>query len=350
MHFDVFVTTSGSVILRFVSVILLVLAAALSAGWLAMQREDIPYNVLENRYASQDSQFMTLSDGLMVHYVDEGPKDAPAIILFHGLGSSVETWRAWRADFSTDYRVISVDLPGHGLTRSPNLPELPISYLSGFVAEVCGKLDLNDAVLVGSSLGGHAVWHHAVNSDDEIAGLVLIAAAGLPPGDGENAGKPFVYTLAGQGWLRPFIQNLDPEPFIRNGMEGAFSDQTLATDELIDLYSDLSRAPGHREALLKYASRPRDTAQEDEARLLSLDVPVLILQGRDDQIIPSSDAERFANLIPNADLVSYPGIGHLPQEEAVEVSLADMRAFLDDVFPAEEPLQIDDDLAAVEQN
>ena len=350
MHFDVFVTTSGSVILRLVSVILLVLAAALSAGWLAMQRENISYNVLENRYANHDSQFMTLSDGLIVHYVDEGPKDAPAIILFHGLGSSVETWRAWRADLSTDYRVISVDLPGHGLTRAPDRPTLPISYLSGFVAEVRDKLALNEAVLVGSSLGGHAVWHHAVNSDDEIAGLVLIAAAGLPPGDDENADKPLAYALAGQGWLRPFIQNLDPEPFIRNGMEGAFSDQTLATDELIDLYSDLSRAPGHREALLKYASRPRDTANEDETRLVALDVPVLILQGRDDQIIPSSDAERFADLIPDAELIIYPGIGHLPQEEAAEASLADMRAFLDGVFPAKEPLQIDDELTAVEQD
>lgn len=326
-------TASGIVMLRRAIISLLLLAAALSAGWLAVQREPIAYDVLENRYAALDSRFLTLSDGLVVHYVDEGPKNAPVVLMVHGLASSVDTWSAWAEDLKEDYRVIRVDLPGHGLTRSPELGEIPISYLSAFLDEFATQLGLNDFVLIGSSLGGHAAWHYALQNADALNGLVLIAAAGLPDSPDEISKKPLTFQLIRHPLFMPVLSGMNPESLVKNGLNGAYAQPEIVTQDQIDRYTDLALAPGHRKTLLQLASRPRDTELDDQESLKSLDLPVLILQGDADIITPPEHSERLSQLISGAELIMYPGIGHLPHEEAADQSLSDLRGFLERLSP-----------------
>jgi len=85
----------------------LTIVAVLAAGWLALRRADIPYDTLETIYALPDSQFMTLEDGLKVHFTDTGPQDRSAIVLVHGFSASLHTWQAWKDNLETDYRVIT---------------------------------------------------------------------------------------------------------------------------------------------------------------------------------------------------------------------------------------------------
>src|SRR5688572_11006361 len=102
--------------MRRLTLVSLLVAALGLAGCLA---RDIPYETLEARYASRASRYADLPGGLRVHYRDEGPRDAPAIILIHGFSASLHAWEPWRDRLADRYRIVTLDLPGHGLTRAP---------------------------------------------------------------------------------------------------------------------------------------------------------------------------------------------------------------------------------------
>jgi alpha-beta hydrolase superfamily lysophospholipase len=87
-------------------------AAGLLSGCVA----DLPAKTVEARYATPASQFMTLKDGSRIHYRDEGPREAPALVLLHGSNDALFTWDGWAGELSKTYRVIRFDFPGHGLT------------------------------------------------------------------------------------------------------------------------------------------------------------------------------------------------------------------------------------------
>lgn len=323
---------------RKVSVVVLVLCAALAAGWLAMRRADIPYAELEPEYVSEASQFLTLPNGLKVHFKDEGPEGAPAILLLHGFASSLDTWDGWADSLTDDYRVVRVDLPGHGLTRVLQTTNLTTGGMVRFVSDMAGQLELEEFVLAGSSMGGHVAWEYAVEHPEALSGLVLVDAAGLPDGIGIEHERPALFDTLSNPMVAPFLRSLNPRPFVKSGMESAFSDQSFVTDDLIDQYADYSRAPGHRGALIELASRDDLTNEEAEEQLSALSLPVLVMHGADDQIVPLAHSETFIEFIPNAELIVYDGIGHLPQEEAMAASVSDLRAFLDGVFAeAENP-------------
>ena len=97
---------------RRVIAVFLTLVAILAAGWLALRRGDIPYDTLELAYSVPNSEFVTLDNGMKLHFTDTGPRDHPVIVLVHGFSASLHTWEAWKEDLEDDYRVITLDLPG----------------------------------------------------------------------------------------------------------------------------------------------------------------------------------------------------------------------------------------------
>ncbi|MFM8377192.1 MAG: alpha/beta fold hydrolase, partial [Phenylobacterium sp.] len=90
---------------------LAVLAAALLAATLAGCARDIPYETLKAKYANPASKFTTLSNGVTVHYRDQGRPDGPPLVLVHGFSANVDTWEPWVARLGDTYRVVSLDLP-----------------------------------------------------------------------------------------------------------------------------------------------------------------------------------------------------------------------------------------------
>ncbi len=93
---------------------------------------------------------------------------------------------------------------------------------------------------------------------------------------------------------------------------------------MIDRYFELARAPGHRAILFTIGQDGAPTAA-----LTSIVTPTLILWGEEDALIPVSDARRFADVIPNMDLVTFPNVGHIPMEEAPDESAAATAQFLE---------------------
>src|SRR5262245_5628152 len=101
------------------AVILALLALVLVIGFFALRRPDIPYETLEARYAAPTSHYVDLPGGLRAHYRDDGDPQKPLVLLVHGFGDSFLSWEGWIDVLKVDFHVVTVDLPGHGLTRAP---------------------------------------------------------------------------------------------------------------------------------------------------------------------------------------------------------------------------------------
>lgn len=298
--------------------LILVLA---TLGWLLLQRPDIPYATLQARYGYPDSQFMDLPGGVRVHYRDVGPRDAPAIVLVHGFAASTHAWDGWVRALSGDYRVVVLDLPGHGLTLTADGYLVRPDGFETVVDDLTHRLDLTRFTLGGNSMGGEVAWTYALDHPDRVERLVLVDAAGWPT-PGRGGGMIFKFLNHPVG--RRVLKDIEIRPLMAQALRSAYLDPRLVTPALVDRYVDLARAPGHREILL--GPRPHRTASAED--LSRIHVPTLVMFGQDDRLIPSADAEKFHKAIPAATLVLYPGVGHLPMEQIPERSAADLKAWL----------------------
>lgn len=307
-------------------VILAILAVVVVAAWLKLRGPDIPYETLEAKYAGADSHFVDLPGGYHVHYREDGDPGLPLLVLLHGFADSFTTWDGWVRELKPQFHIISVDFPGHGLTRAPEGSSLSGDALADFVDAFAAKLALPKFAVAGNSMGGGAAWELAVRHPDRVSALILVDAAGFandkPPGDEPLAFKILRYRLG-----RKLLSKIDNRPLIDQGLKTDVFDKAVITPSLVDRFAEFQRAPGHREILMgiNMGSRPAvSTAQ----LLSSIAVPTLILWGESDPLIEPKAAKKFAAAIPGSKLITYPHVGHLPQIEIPQRSAADVSAFL----------------------
>ncbi|NBC20073.1 MAG: alpha/beta fold hydrolase [Alphaproteobacteria bacterium] len=314
--------------LRRLLAILLTLVAILAAGWLALRRPDIPFDTLEVAYANADSQFAVAGEHERIHYRVHGPPDAPALVLVHGFSASLHTWTPWVRRLESDYRIVTLDLPGHGLTRGFDPDEAGVDLFIESIHTIADTAGLETFTLAGSSMGGHAAWNYALEHPERLDGLVLIAASGWPRSQEEKQSRPLIFRLLENRFARAILRDLDMSSMIRSGLEDSFADPSRVTDAMVERYSALSRAPGHRETLLRLSTAStREPARQEQ--LARLDLPVLVMQGDRDNLVPPRHGQEFAGAIPDAELAWYENVGHLPHEEIPRRSAADLKGFLE---------------------
>jgi pimeloyl-ACP methyl ester carboxylesterase len=311
--------------LKALGIILGTLLVLLAAAWLMLRGPDIPYQTLEAKYTDDSSRFVDLPGGFHVHYQDDGEAGKPLLVLLHGFGDSYTSWEGWVSVLESRFHLISVDFPGHGLTRAPAGYRLSGAGLADFVDEFAARLDLPKFAVAGNSMGGGAAWQLAVRHPQRISALILVDAAGFPndkpPGKVPVAFKLLQYPLG-----RAFLRNIDNRPFISTGLKIDVVDKTLITPALVDRWAEFQRAPGHRAILMSVNVGAMENASA--AVLSGISVPTLILHGESDVLIEPASAAKFAAAIPGAKLVTYPRVGHLPQIEIPQRSAADVAEFL----------------------
>ena len=171
--------------LKVTVIVVVVLVVGLAAVWLKLRGPDIPYETLESRYAGRDSHFVDLPDGIRAHYTlaedtSVGGATPPLLVLLHGYGDSFTTWEGWVRELGPRYRIISVDFPGHGLTRAPEGYVLNGDRLVAFVDDFATRLALPKFALAGNSMGGLVAWQFAARHPERINALILLDAAGFP--------------------------------------------------------------------------------------------------------------------------------------------------------------------------
>jgi pyruvate dehydrogenase E2 component (dihydrolipoamide acetyltransferase) len=270
--------------------------------------------------AAPRAEQVALADGSHVYALLAGPADAPETIVFlHGLGGSQTTWSTVLGAFAETYRVVALDLPGHGASDkpSPETADYSIPALANAVGEVIEKLELFPAVIVGHSLGGAAALQLALDRPKLVRGLVLVNSAGL-----------------GSEISQELIDRIAAEPSreqARGLLELYFQDRRFILERGVDEMHAARTAPGADAATKAIAAAAFPNATQEANfldRLGELEVPVLLIWGERDRVIPAAHAVAAATALPTAWLEIMAGVGHVPQVEAAPAFAAVVNRWL----------------------
>lgn len=304
----------------------LVAGLALAGATAGCATREIPFAELRQTYGLPASRTFEPSPGVRVHYTDEGNREGRTLILVHGFAASVHAWRPWIERLSPDYRLVAIDLPGHGLTETPDNYRATLEGNAALVDALADQIGVQTFVLAGNSMGGAVSLAYAMAHPARLDGLVLVDAAGWPGDDGKRGGPPFFVGLVNNAVGHWFIKLFDPRLFATGGLKSAYHDEALVTDAVVDRYVDLALAKGHRDVLLTQRSQPgKPWTPVDFHAIL---IPALVMAGEEDALIPADDSRAIAAAIPGAKLAIYPDGGHLPMEQLPDETVKDLRAFL----------------------
>jgi pimeloyl-ACP methyl ester carboxylesterase len=281
---------------------------------------------MRTKYASTTSQFLTLQPGLTVHVRDEGKRDGEPLVLIHGSNASLHTWEPWVARLGGQYRIISLDLPGHGLTgRHPGgVYDYPVFVET--VAGVMDRLGIKRAAIAGNSMGGGTAWMFALAHPDRTAALILVDAAGAPEWQARKA--PIGFRLARMPGARSLMKWIAPRSMFESSLKTTLYDPAHVTPTMIDRYWELNRYPGNREATMRRFALAHNNHPASREQLAAIKAPTLILWGQEDNLIPVASARWFQQAMPGSRLIIYPHVGHVPMEEVADQSAKDVAAFL----------------------
>jgi pimeloyl-ACP methyl ester carboxylesterase len=286
---------------------------------LSQYHADIPLEELKPTYAPAPSKFMMM-DGATVHYRDEG-KGYP-VVLIHGMSSSLHTWQGWTEILSKQYRVIRMDLPGFGLTGPTTDNIYTVPYYESFISRFLDSLGVKECYMVGNSLGGLITWNYALHHPQQVQKIVLLDAAGYP-----IKNPPFVLGLAKNKLIAATMRYITPRFIVAESMKQVYGDASKVTDSVTDRYFDLALRAGNRAAFIAFA-RGANLRHLDTLPIQEIKTPTLIEWGEKDRWIPVDAAHKFKRDIKGAQLVTYPGVGHIPMEEIPKQSCEDAMRFL----------------------
>jgi pimeloyl-ACP methyl ester carboxylesterase len=270
--------------------------------------------------------------GTRIRYHETGPATAPPVVMLHGIGRSLEDWSLQHDRLSGEHRVISVDMPGFGLSQ-----RMPASTTLGTLADgVWATLDAlgesRPAHLMGNSLGGAVAMQMLVDEPDRVATLTLANSAGF--------GKEVTFALrmlAVPGVGRPLLRRIDPRA-ARRIERSLFADRALVTDERIALALKIARQPDFTAVYLEIAKAlggfrgiaPR-WRSELLRRVAEQPRPTLLVWGERDLILPSAHLATARAALPHAQSHMFADTGHMPQIERPDEFAALVRPLLSQV-------------------
>lgn len=306
-------------------------AASLVALVVAFWAPSRPAESLKARWAPLPSTFLAI-DGMQVHLRDEGPRGDPVpILLLHGTSDSLHTWDGWVPPLvQSGRRVIRVDLPGFGLTGPFPAGDHPIAAYPIFLTHLLDALDVRRVAVAGNSFGGQVAMELALAEPGRVQSLVLVDALAYP----RNADQvPIGFVVASLPVLNRAMDYVLPRPLVAGSVRSVHGDPTRVTPALVDRHYELALREGNRAALRDRLADLPDEAYA--ARVRRLRLPVLLLWGGKDRLIPAATAQRFLHDIRGSRLVTFPELGHVPQQEDPLASVAPVLGFLAEVAAAE---------------
>lgn len=303
---------------------LLTLLMVAVVAFFAFRVPDTDPGEMRAKYGAAPSQFLALPGGREIHYRDEGPRDAPVIVLLHGSNSDLHTWDAWTDLLKDDYRILRFDQRGHGLTGPAPDGDYSGAAFGRDIDVLTDALGIETFTLGGNSMGGGIALRYALDKPWRLEALVLIDAAGAPV-ENEGGGN-LAFTLARMPVVGSIANQLLPRSMVAKSLSQSVANQDVVTDAAIDRYWELARYPGNRSATLERFSTPRTAFEARE--LARLRVPTLVIWGKEDSLLPYEGAQWFDTHLPRSTLVAYEGVGHLPMEETAERSATDLAIWL----------------------
>ncbi len=272
---------------------------------------------------------ITTSDGTEIFYKDWGPKDATPIVFHHGWPLSADDWDNQMLFFlHKGYRVIAHDRRGHGRS-SQTWEGNEMDTYAADVAALVKALDLKGAIHIGHSTGGGEVAHYVARAEPgRVAKAVLIGA--VPPVMVQKEGNPEGLPIeVFDGFREALVANraqfyidVPAGPFYGFNRDGAKVSQGL-----IDNWwrqGMMGGAKAHYDCIKAFSET--DFTED----LKAIDIPVLVMHGTDDQIVPYHDsAPKSVALLRNGTLKTYEGLPHGLCATHPDVVNPDLLAFIE---------------------
>ncbi len=244
-------------------------------------------------------------------YLELGRRDAPCVVFLHGFGADLLTWQLCLVPLAARYRVIAVDLPGHGRT-SPDVGDASLGFLTRWLDETFDVLDVRDAHIVGHSMGAKVALAFALAHAERVASLALISPAGL--------GGDFHHDR-----LDAFLGDPDQAAGLAQYLLGPKGEGLIAgLGQSLRQAADPVRVAALRK-LMGQSMAYRLGQSPDGFDWSKIRVPLTILWGDHDRLIPMPEARR---LPPRTPVHLIEGAGHLPHMEASGAVVSHLKEFL----------------------
>ena len=284
----------------------------------------------EQALADPDSQFMDIN-AVTVHYKEMGQGDT-TFILLHGFGASLFSWHAVMQPLAEQGRVIAYDRPAFGLTERP-MPgewtgESPYSMDANveLLLGLMDSLNVEQAILVGNSAGGSVSVAFALKYPERVQALILV-----DPALGDYGGRL-------PAWIRPLMASPQLRrvgPLLVRSIADSGNDTirlawhnpSLITPETFEGYRKPLQTYNWDRALYEFTIAARTL----DLKLAELKMPVIVIAGDDDRIIPTENSVQASKDIPGSQLVIVPACGHVPHEECPAVFMEAVTGFLENL-------------------
>jgi pimeloyl-ACP methyl ester carboxylesterase len=249
--------------------------------------------------------------GSRVNYVEMG--EGPPMVFVHGLSGAWQNWLEQIPHFSRSHRVVAVDLPGFGASPMPPW-KITIPAYGRFLRDFCERLGIERCALVGNSMGGFIATEVAISDPERVDKLVLVSAAGITWARARRepaamigrvgmAAAPLALRFQKSGIKRPGLR--------KRAFQGVFFDpNSLRREMLWENFAPAMTSPGYFDAITNLVG------YDIRDRLEEIEVPTLIVWGRNDRVVPVPAALSYKKRIgDNAQLEIFDHCGHVPQIE-----------------------------------
>ena len=268
----------------------------------------IPDSGEDDTEESIPQYLFTEVDGLRVRYADRGSGDS-VVLLLHGFGGDLDNWLFNLDALTEKHRVLALDLPGHGQSVKTNV-DPSLSGMATFVRKFLDVLSVSSVHVVGHSMGGAIAMQLASDSPETVKSLGLICSAGLGPDINSD-------------YLRGFVEAQSQQE-LKLVLEQLFADESLVNLQLVNDLLNYKRIDGV-EATLNALSETLISAGEQTFltdNIVASGIPVLVIWGKQDRIIPVSHAQNFSAAGGYCvEVEIFDSAGHMVQmEKAYEVN------------------------------
>jgi pimeloyl-ACP methyl ester carboxylesterase len=277
------------------------------------------------RRASDLDQVEIEADGMTIssYLIGRGKP----LVLLHGMGASKISWVPFLTPLSETHRLIVPDLPGHGESDKPPADYSP-RFFARVVRHLLDQVGVEQAVIVGNSMGGRIGLELALRSSNRVRALVLLCAAA--PGLRWRYLMGFVRVLPSEFGSIPFPLR---ERWMERVLHGLFARPEEVGDEAIAIAArEFIRVYREPRARVAFLSALRHVVTEPKepfwASLRRVKQPALVVVGEEDRLVPARLGIRLAHALPHSELVLLPKVGHVPQFEGTQQTLEAVKAFV----------------------
>lgn len=273
----------------------------------------------ERSGAGLEASSVRVSEMTIAYLSNVEPVDGETIVLVHGFGANKDNWTWLARELTNDFNVYAIDLPGHG--DSSKALDLGYRFEDqvGHVSKILSALEIDEAHMMGNSMGGAITALYAATYPEQVRSAVLFDPAGIFEHDSElvdlvmDGDNPLIPAKEGD-FKRLIDFALEKKPFVPWPIYDVMEEKAIANREVNEVIF----------------TAIRDTGFEPDFRnaITRIEAPVLVVWGKEDRVINYRNAEVFVDRIPDARMVLLEGIGHAPMVEVPEESAQLFREFL----------------------